>query len=105
MNGVVSVRFRRRSAFLTSYLVNLALNFEWSVPAWILLALHFKLGVPMWLFWTALTLWLVVILVRSAFLHWVYSQPSDPGPPRENKNPYSQTGYRTLKEQRKNNDK
>lgn len=102
MNGVVSVRIRRRSAFFTTYLINLALNFEWSVPAWILLALHFKLGVPMWCFWTALILWLAVILVRSVFVHWVYSQPDMPHAPRENKNPYSQTGYKTLKEQREN---
>lgn len=94
------MRYRRRSHFLTTYLINLALNFEWSVPAWILLVLHFKLGAPMWLFWTALGLWLAVILVQAVFLHWVYTQPDAPTVPRENKNPYSQTGYKTLKEQR-----
>lgn len=102
MNGVVLVRVRRRSVFLTTYLINLALNFEWSVPAWILLVLHFKLGLPWWPFWTALALWLVVILVRSVFVYWVYSQPSNPSPPKKNVNPYSQKGYRTLKEQREN---
>lgn len=97
------MRYRRRSNFPIAYLVNLALNFEWSVPAWILLVLHFKLGVPMWCFWTALILWLAVILAHSLFLHWVYNQPDAPSPPKENKNPYSQTGYTPMSERKKQN--
>ena len=37
-------RTRRDGSFALCLLINLLLNLEWSIPAWILLALHAWLG-------------------------------------------------------------
>ena len=34
--------------FWLCLLLNLLLNLEWSIPAWICLALHFWLGLSLW---------------------------------------------------------
>ncbi len=76
--------------FILTYLLNVVLNFEWSLPAWILLGLHFWLDVPIYFFWIALGVWLggsllfmlVIALIRKSI---------PPDKPQENKNPYSKT--------------
>lgn len=82
------MRKAENSNFFLAYLLNLVLNLEWSIPAWILLGLHFWLEVPIFLFWLALGLWLggtllfllVILLIRKTV---------PPDVPQENKNPYS----------------
>lgn len=79
---------RRFSNFFLCLLFNLFLNFEWTIPAWILLALHFILGWSIWWFWLAIGLWLLDILIWMSFIRWAGSCRTD-DPTKENKNPYS----------------
>lgn len=74
--------------FLLCFLMNLILNLEWSVPAWILLALHFWLKISIWWFAGALGLWIALMLGQTIVIKWVNSS-SEPTEPQENKNPYS----------------
>ena len=49
--SVMPMRTRRKTGgFFVSLLINLLLNLEWSIPAWILLALHIWLDVSLWWF-------------------------------------------------------
>ena len=56
---------RRQSGFLKSYLTGLLLNVSWTEPAWVLLILHITFGVPLWLALAALTVWLVVVFLKT----------------------------------------
>lgn len=76
------------SNFLLAFFLNLVLNLEWSVPAWILLGLHFWLKIPIFLFWLALGLWLGGTLLFTLVLV-VIRKCTPPDVPQENKNPYS----------------
>lgn len=40
------MRRHKGNSFLLCFLINLLLNFEWSIPAWIALALHLWLKIP-----------------------------------------------------------
>lgn len=82
-------RTKRNSGFLVSYSINLLLNLDGTIPAWILLALHFLFGLPIWLFIGALALWAINILVRTLIISWAAKCSSIPDPVLENKNPYS----------------
>lgn len=82
--------------FLRSFLFNLLMNHWGGVVSAVLLVLHYMVGLPMWYFWVALGGWLFIILVMTLFLHWVGRQPDAPEKPKENKNPYSQKGYKTI---------
>ena len=81
-------------SFLGSYALNLLLNIWGGLIAAVLLVLHFKLGLPIWCFRTVLGCWLIGIAAKTMFFHWVASQPDIPEKPKENKNPYSQNGYK-----------
>lgn len=54
--------------FFLTLLLNLLLNLEWSIPAWILLALHFRLGLPLFWFFGALVLWIVPTLIFGCLI-------------------------------------
>ena len=82
-------RTKRSGGFILCLLVNLILNWEWSIPAWVLLALHFWLGISLWWFAGGLGLWLLSVLSGMWFMGWAARVGSEPTPHRENKNPYS----------------
>ena len=49
-------RTKRSGGFWLSLLLNMLLNLEWTIPAWILLALHFVFDWSIWWFVLALAL-------------------------------------------------
>lgn len=75
--------------FLLCLLMNLLLNLEWSIPAWVLLALHFWLGISIWWFVGGLGFWILSILSGMWIMGWAARCGSQKDPPKENKNPYS----------------
>lgn len=89
-------RTKRGGSFLFCLLMNMVLNLEWTLPAWILLALHFILDWSIWWFVLALALWFLNILFWMKFLGWASSCSREKDPPKENKNPYSVKGRGDL---------
>ena len=85
-------RTKRGGSFWLCLLVNMALNLEWTIPAWILLVLHFWLGWSIWWFVLALALWFINILFWMKVMGWASSCSREKDPPKENKNPYSVKG-------------
>lgn len=88
--------------FFLACLLNVVLNLEWSIPAWILLGLHFWLDVPIFFFWLALGLWLGGTLLVMLILELI-RRCNSPEPPRENKNPYSATNSSVLNGEKNEN--
>jgi hypothetical protein len=82
-------RYHNTGNFLLSLLINMLLNLEWSIPAWILLALHYAFGLSLWWFFGALALWILRVLAGMWFMGWAASCGNSKDPPKENKNPYS----------------
>lgn len=82
-------RTRRSSGFLTCLIINLLLNFEGSIPAWICLALHLWIEISILWFVGALLLWILCIILGMKFMGWATSVGNIPDPVKENKNPYS----------------
>ena len=82
---------RISGSFWLCLLINLILNFEWSLPAWALLALHFWLDISIWWFVGGLVFWILSILVGMWFMGWAARCGSVKDPPKANKNPYSNT--------------
>jgi len=85
--------FKRSGSFLLCLLVNLLLNLEWSIPAWILLALHRWLGLSWWWFIGGLGLWVLRVLAGMWLMGWAIGCSREKEPPKENKNPYSAGKY------------
>ena len=82
-------RTKRSGGFLLCLLINLLLNAQWSIPAWILLALHFWLDISIWWFVGGLAFWILYILADMWLIGWAAKYSSEKDPPKENKNPYS----------------
>lgn len=82
-------KIKQRGSGWLCLVLNLLLNLEWSIPAWILLGLHFWLGLSLWWFIGALVLWILGILAGMWFVGWASGCGSRQDPPKENKNPYS----------------
>ena len=82
-------RTRNSGQFLLCVLINMILNLEWSIPAWILLGLHFWLGINILWFAAAITLWILRILASMWLMGWAAACGNQKDPPKENKNPYS----------------
>lgn len=80
---------RKRGSILVALLVNLFLNLEWSIPAWVLLALHFWLKISIWWFVAGLGIWILRILAGMWLMGWAIDCGNQKDPPKENKNPYS----------------
>lgn len=88
--GVKAMRRAKQSKrFLLCFLLNVLLNLEWSVPAWILLVLHFWLKFSVWWFVGGLVFWILGILVDMWIIGWATACGNQKDPPKENKNPYS----------------
>ncbi len=81
----------RGGDFWLCLVLNMIFNWEWTIPAWILLALHFVLDWSILWFVLAFVLWLISILVWMAVMRWVVRCGDASDPPKENKNPYSAT--------------
>ena len=90
-------RTNRGGSFLLCLLINLLLNLEWSIPAWILLGLHFYLGISIWWFVGALAVWMLRIMLGMWLTGWAIDCGKQKDSPKENKNPYSKTN-RDVKE-------
>ena len=82
-------RANRSGGFLLCLLINLLMNLEWSIPAWVLLALHFWQDISIWWFAGGLAFWLLRILLGMWIMGWAASCGNEKDPPKENKNPYS----------------
>lgn len=75
--------------FILRLLINMLLNLEWTIPAWVLLALHFWLGISIKWFIGALAFWIISRIVDMWFIDWAVFCGNHKDPPKENKNPYS----------------
>ena len=82
-------RIKRLGGFFLVLLVNMLLNLEWSIPAWIMLGLHGWVGLPIGWFLGGLGLWILRCFVGMWFISWAVKCGSMKDPPKENKNPYS----------------
>ena len=82
-------RTRQSGSFLLCLLINMLLNLEWSIPAWVLLGLHFWLGISIWWFVGALLLRILRLLLGMWLMGWARDCGNQKDPPKENKNPYS----------------
>ena len=82
-------RVKNTGGFLLCAVINLLLNFEWSIPAWILLALHIWLEISVWWFAGGLALWVLRVLLGMWFMRWATRCGNIKEQPKENKNPYS----------------
>ncbi len=84
-------KLRRSGNFFLALLFNMLLNLEWTIPAWIILACHFLFGWKILWFWIALGVWILNILLWMDIMGWAARCGGEKDPPKENKNPYSQT--------------
>ena len=75
-------------------LLNMLLNLEWTIPAWILLVCHFLFGWSILWFCLALAVWFGGIILWNTVLAWANRCGSEPEKPKENKNPYSAGAYK-----------
>lgn len=82
-------RTKRAGSFLLCLLINLLLNLEGSIPAWVLLGLHFWLDISIWWYIGGLLLWVLRILIGMWLMGWAIDCGKQKDPPKENKNPYS----------------
>ena len=82
-------RTKSGGGFWLCLLINLLLNLEWSIPAWILLGLHAWLGIRIRWFAAAMILWILRVLAGMWLMGWASDCGSQKDPPKENKNPYS----------------
>ena len=82
-------RSKRGGGFLLGLIINLLLNLEWSIPAWILLGLHIWLGISIWWFVGAIGCWILSTLSIMWLVGWAVASGNKKDPPKENKNPYS----------------
>ena len=82
-------RTKRSGSWFLCLLINLVLNLEWSIPAWIMLLLHRYIGLSIRWFIGGVLLWILSILVGMWIMGWAAESGSVKDPPKENKNPYS----------------
>ena len=90
-------KIRNSGNFFLCLLINILLNLEWTIPAWVLLVLHYMLDWSIWWFWGAIGIWILDILVWMWIMRWASRGSSIPKKPKENKNPYS-VGAKQSKE-------
>jgi hypothetical protein len=81
-------KIRLDGSFFLSLLINMVLNLEGTIPAWILLILHFLCDWSILWFWMALGIWLFCLILGMLLIRFA-SRCGTPDPPKENKNPYS----------------
>ena len=85
-------RANRNNGFILCFILNLLLNFEWSIPAWFFLIMHFCVKWPLWLFLVTFIGWLLFYLIVTIILCWVSSCSNDETQKKVNRNPYSTHG-------------
>ena len=85
------------NGFFSALLINLIFDLEWTIPAWLLLATHFIFKISIWWFVGALAVWIIGVAIKTAVFSWLVRVGNIPDPPKENKNPYSSTGYKPNK--------
>ncbi len=78
--------------FFLALVLNLVLNLEWLIPAFLLLILHFTVKLSIFWFWLTFGIWIGGILITTLVLSWAGSC-SEPPEPAENKNPYSKHSF------------
>lgn len=83
--------------FIPCLLINILLNLEWSIPAWILLVCHFVFDISIWWFVGALVLWFVIMFFWMFFIGWAASCSREKSETTVNKNPYSSGKYTPVK--------
>lgn len=76
-------------SFLLTCLWNMLIRYRWLLLIFGLLALHFLFGVPLWLFWLALGLWVVYIVLMALFVKFANYCGNLPVVQKPNRNPYS----------------
>lgn len=87
-------RPQAKGGFFAALAINLLFDLEWTIPAWILLALHFIFEISLLWFFGALGVWIVAVAVKTAVFSWLVRAGNTPDKPKENKNPYSSSGYK-----------
>ncbi|MBQ9900925.1 MAG: hypothetical protein IJM51_00850 [Clostridia bacterium] len=69
ISRILFTQTTRTGSFAVVCLINMLLNFRWSIPAWLLLAAHFLFGFPpLWAFFIALALWPLTAIVMTAIM-------------------------------------
>ena len=83
-------KFRFTGSFIISFLLNLVLNLEWAVLAFVLFLLHKFVRLPLWPCLAALGIWSGGVLVITLVLYLIgpWGSGAEPAEP-VNKNPYS----------------
>ncbi len=74
---------------ILAIIINLVLNLEWSIPAWIALILYFTIHIPIYIFWALLLIWILWIVLTTIFLGYITKLGNERDMEKENKNPYS----------------
>ena len=82
-------RVEHTGGFWLCLLLNLLLNWQWSIPGWVLLGLHLWLRIPVWWAVGGFALWILRILLGMWLYRWAARCGAEKDPPKENKNPYS----------------
>ena len=85
------------NGFFSALLINLVFDLEWTIPAWLLLGAHFIFKISIWWFVGALAVWIIGVAIKTAVFSWLIHVGNIHDPPKENKNPYSSTGYKPNK--------
>lgn len=83
-------KFRFTGSFIISFVLNLVLNLEWAVLAFVLFLLHKFVKLPLWPCLTALGIWSGGVLIITLVLYLIgpWGSGAEPAEP-VNKNPYS----------------
>lgn len=90
-------RPRVNGGFFAALGINLIFDLEWTIPAWILLVVHFIFKISIWWFFGALLVWVIGVAIKTAVFSWLIREGNRPDPPKENKNPYSSSAYKSDK--------
>ena len=83
-------KFRFTGSFIISFVLNLVLNLEWAVLAFVLFLLHKFVKLPLWPCLAALGIWSGGVLIITLVLYLIgpWGSGTEPDEP-VNKNPYS----------------
>lgn len=83
-------KFRFTGSFIISFVLNLVLNLEWAVLAFVLFLLHKFVKLPLWPCLSALGIWAGGVLIITLVLYLIgpWGRGTEPAEP-VNKNPYS----------------
>ena len=84
--------------YVLFFLLSLALHWQWSIPAWILLVCHFVFGISIWWFVGAFLLFVIGVRLYVRFMGTMIRLGNEDEAPKENKNPYSVSSAADRKE-------